>query len=54
MKMIYYNALAICFLILAGFLSYIDKSGTGWCILGAILSGVTVETRNKKGNNDKE
>jgi hypothetical protein len=48
MKMIYYNALSICFLILAGFLAYFDKDGYGWCIFGAIVCGVTVSTTTKK------
>jgi hypothetical protein len=45
MKLIYHNALSICFLILAGFLAYHNKDGWGWCVFGAIVNGVSIRTK---------
>lgn len=43
MRVLTINIIPICFLILAGFLSYFDKSGSGWCIFGAIVCYVYPE-----------
>jgi uncharacterized BrkB/YihY/UPF0761 family membrane protein len=41
MKFIAYNALPICFLLLAGFIFYLGKTeGWGWCIFGAVVTAV--------------
>jgi len=38
MKLLKLNIVPVAFLILAGFLAYFDKSGSGWCIFGAIIT----------------
>jgi len=40
MKIISYNILPICFLILAGFLAYIGKDGYGWCIFLSVINTI--------------
>lgn len=46
MKFIFYNALPICFLGLAAVIIICDREGWGWCVLAALLSGVTFSTNS--------
>lgn len=44
MKYVNNNIVSICFLVLAGFLAYLNKDGFGWCIFGALITFKTTKT----------
>ena len=46
MKIIGYNIVPICLLILAGFLAYNKLDYWGWCIVGAMFLAVVPSTKN--------
>jgi len=47
MKVLAYNSVPICLLILAAFLAHHDKKGWGWCIVGAIVLTVIPKHDNE-------
>jgi hypothetical protein len=53
MKLIWVNLVSILLIFLAGFMIYLDRTGWGWCIFGAIICCTSSYTvYNKKSNSD--
>ena len=53
MRYIAYNIVAVCFLILAGFLAYWDRDGWGWVVFAALLcytAPPNLHTKDRKGD----
>ena len=48
MKWIAFNIISLAFIILAGWIIYLNREGWGWCIFGAIISQRTIEYKNNK------
>lgn len=50
------NAVAILFVLLAGFIIYLGRDGWGWCMFCAVLTTSSSYTKKtiKKGNSETE
>ena len=51
MKYLILNIVSILFLLLAGFIVWLDRDGWGWCIFGAIICQTDFAFRKQEKEN---